>query len=299
MKFYIFIVAVFASFSSWASTSVMETTLSTYKNWWINGFSLASVEAEPVQDGGASLSSYNYMSFNYRVGDGQHVAFRVPFTYNSAGFDSFNGDEVQKQSLDLADLLVDFTDSATLLPFEIETFSRLRFELPTSKFSRYQRKIGGLRLDLIMSKNLARNLEIEYWPILTWNLNTLTVYENPEINNSLSHTKQYELNQRLTLWYRVNGDFSVGWFAGTEDVWLNSSKANNTRRQREGRLGEHLLKTGPAVRYSLNRNLNFIFNVSNSVPMWGYTADRTGRMSDLGQFKPNQTEFVLLTFITI
>jgi len=299
MRFFIATVIFCASLTSHAATSVMEVTADSDSNWFGSGFSLSSLESEALQDGGARFTMYNYASLNYRMTDRTHWAFRVPFVYQSAGYDSFNENENQKQSIDLADLLVDYTISRALLPGEIEVFTRIRGELPTSKYSRAQRKIGGLKLDVIASRNITNRIEIEWWPSVTWNIHTQTVYENPDLNNALSHTKRYELDQRLTLWYRAHRKFSVGAFVGTEDTWFNESEANNTGRQRTGRLAEHLIKVGPAVQYTLNDNFRFIFNVSNSVPMWGYTADRTGQSSDLGRFRPEQTGFALLTFISI
>lgn len=283
---------------SWASPSVVEVSLDGDTRYWFSAFSLASVEADAAQDGGSQWSAYNYLSINYAVENGRHWSLRLPFIYESAGYNNFDGNEFQKQQLNLADVLLDYTISSALLPGEIEIFSRYRLELPTSRYSNLQGKIAGLRFDMIASRYISRSFQLEYWPIFTWNIHTQTVYDNPD-TGGLSHTKRYELNQRLSLWYRVNHrNTYLGFYVGTEDTWYNESENNNTTRARNGRFAEHLLKVGPSVRYRLNRNFDFLFNLQNSVPMWGYSPDRTGSMSDLGAFKPKQTEFVLLSFIS-
>ncbi len=282
----------------WASVSAVEVSIDGDARYWVSAFSLTSVEADAAQDGGAQFSAYNYLSINYALENGRHWALRLPFIYNSAGFNNFDGDEFQKQQLDLADVLLDYTISSTLLPGEIEVFSRYRLELPTSRYSIAQGKIAGLRVDYIASRYINKDFQLEYWPIFTWNIQTQTVYDNPD-TNKLSHTKRYELNHRLSLWYKLNqrGAF-LGFYVGTEDTWYNESESNNTTRAQNQRYGEHLLKVGPSVRYRLSRNFDFLFNLQNSVPMWGYSPERTGTASDLGAFKPKQTEFVLLSFIS-
>lgn len=300
MKVLIFTVALLTLLQANASTSVLEVAPDTDRNFFVNGFSLATLKGEALQRGGGRLGTYNYASLNYRTGPLTHIALRLPFVYNSAGFeDSTRQEDLlnnQEQTIDLGDVLLDYTLASTLLPGEIEMFSRVRLELPTSKYSIAQKKIAGIKGDFIMSRFVAPRMELEYWPTFTWNIHTQTVYINPDFD-SISHTKIYELNQRLTLWYKAHQKLSVGFFAGAEDEWFNASKQNNTGRQRGNRLGEHKLKLGPAVRYTLGRNLTFLFNLSNTVPMWGFTPDRAGQYNDLGRFRPEQTELVLLSFL--
>jgi hypothetical protein len=282
--------------SAQAAVSAIETTSRSDSPFSYGGFSLGVINAESYNQGGTGFFTYNYATINYRVGDRQHFSFRIPFTYRSAGFDTFDDQKNKKQELLIDDLIVDFTNSAALLPLDVEVFSRLRYELPTGKYSIEQNTLGSFRVDLIFSKHIIKHFQMEYWPIFRWNMHTQTVYVNPD-NGSLSHTKRYELDQRLNFWYVPNSKVALGGFVGTEDNWLNSSKVNSTARQRDGRLAEHFVKVGPAVRYNLNQNFSFLFNVSNLVPVSGFTEQRSGSMSDLGKFKPEHTQFVLLTFM--
>ena len=279
-----------------ANVSALETSVDSDRSYWVNAFSLSSVESSAMQDGGAQISSYNYISINTSTNYGSHWALRLPFLYNSAGFNDFDGDEPQTQGVSGADVLVDYTVSSTLLPGDIEVFSRYRLELPTSKYSWVQKKIVGLRFDAIASRYINKDFQLEYWPILTYNMHSLTVYTNPDTGTD-SHTKSWELNHRLSLWYKADPKLYIGAYVGTEDTWFNKSNINNTSRARDGRYGEHLIKVGPSVRYTLNRNFTFLFNIQNMVPLWGFTEERTGRVSNVGQFKPEHTEFVLLSFI--
>jgi hypothetical protein len=278
-----------------ASVSALETTLDGDTRYWVNAFSLASTEAAAVQDGGARLTTYNYVSLNYSTEQGTHWAVRLPFSYHTAGFDDFNQNEVQKQDLFLNDFLVDYTISSVLLPGEIEVFSRYRLELPTSSSANNQKRLGSLRFTAIASRYLTKDFQLEYWPDFTWNIHTQTVYENDF--GTFSNTRKYELKQRLTLWYRANPKLFLGVYAGTEDEWFNRSEATQTSRSNFNRFAEHSLIAGPSIRYTLNRNLSFLFSLQNNVPISGFRPEDTGSASDLGRFRPEQTEFVLLSFI--
>ena len=279
-----------------ANVSALETSIDSDRSYWFNAFSLASVESSSTQDGGAMISSYNYLSINTSTSYGTHWALRLPFLYNTAGFNDFDGDEVQPQGVNGADVLIDYTVSSTLLPGDIEVFSRYRIEIPTSKYSWVQRKIVGLRFDAIASRYINKDFQLEYWPIITHNAHSLTVYTNPDTGGD-THTKSWELDQRLSLWYKADPKLFIGAYIGTEDDWFNKSNVNNTTRARDKRYGEHSVKVGPSVRYTLNRNFSFLFNVQNVVPIWGFSQARAGSISNVGQFKPEHTEFVLLSFI--
>ncbi|MCC6138672.1 MAG: hypothetical protein IT287_08560, partial [Bdellovibrionaceae bacterium] len=171
------IVALFIGNSAYGAVSAIETTSFGDSPWSFGGFSLAVANAEGYADGGTGFFTYNYATINYGLGDKQHLSFRIPFTYRSAGFDTF-GERNQEQEILIDDLILDYTKSATLLPFDTEVFSRIRYELPTGKYSMLQKTIGSFRLDLIFSKHIAKGFQMEYWPIFRWNMHTQTVYEN-------------------------------------------------------------------------------------------------------------------------
>lgn len=287
---------LFCAVPALGSVSAIETTIDGDSRYWVNAFSLAAMEAEPVQDGGAQLFSYSYLSINTSSSYGRHWALRIPVLYNTAGFTAFDDELNEKQGIALGDIIVDYTISAALLPGEIEVFTRYRLEIPTSENSIDTRKIAGLRFDMIASRYLSKDFQLEYWPQFSWNIHTQTVYENEF--GSLSHTKRYELEQRLSLWYRANPRLFLGVYVGTQDDWFNESNSNpTTSRNRFNRLSEHSFTGGPSVRYALNKNFTFLFSLQNVVPLWGFSPDRTGTVSDLGRFQPSQTEFVLLSFI--
>lgn len=279
------------------AVSAIEANINRDSKWVYSAFSLATVAGEDVQKGGASWFAYNYFSAHYRLDFDSKLSFRAPFTYSSAGFDEFNKNENQKQQVNLDDFIVDYTNfNLAFLPGEIEVYYNFRTSLPTSESARAQKKIADFRNEFIFTKGLAARWDLEYWPKFTWFLQTQTAYINE--GGGVSNTKRFQLDHRLTVYYRANQKVNLGWFVGGDDDWYNRSSVNNTSRMRFDRLNEHSLKTGPAVRWSAGKGLNFIANISNVVPLWGFADNRKGELSDLGTFKGNQTEFTLLTFLS-
>jgi hypothetical protein len=282
----------------WAQTSAVETTLlNNDSKWSFSGFTMASVKGQDSQDGGGGWFAYNYISAHYRLDYDTRLAFRVPFTYQSAGFTKFNGNDNQAQELKFDDLIIDYTNfNVTLLPGEISVYYNLRTSLPTSHTSVAQKKIVDFRNEFIFSKAIASHVDLEYWPKFTWFAQTQAAYANDF--GTVSNTKIYQLDHRMTLWYRADHRVNIGWFVGGDDNWFNKSSVNQTSRQRTNRLAEHSLKTGPALKYNAGRNLNLILNITDVVPLWGFSDEDKGKLSDLGTFKSNQTELTLLAFLS-
>ncbi|MBY0315612.1 MAG: hypothetical protein K2Q26_08840 [Bdellovibrionales bacterium] len=290
------------AFEASASLSVLETLSSGDSNWGMSAFSLTGLKGEGLQSGGTGYNMYNFVSANYRINSSSKISLRAPFIYNSASYDDFgNQTTLKEQEMLLGDFIVGYTQyNLALLPGDIEVFWEIRSYFPTSKGSQAQRKIGAIRNEFIISKTINRHFDLEYWPKFTWHIQTQAAYENENStpdNLIMSNTKRYDLDHWATLWYKMAPGFGLGLFFGAEDNWYNASSVNDTSRQRNNRLHEHLIKAGPALRFTLNRNFNFILNVSNKVNLRGYRSEDTGKTSDLGQFRGDQTEFVLLAFL--
>lgn len=295
---------LFCSHSAKASLSVLETLDSVRDtSWSFSAFSLTSTDVGGLQTGGTGFTNYAFASANYRLDPSSKISFRAPFVYNSAGYKDFGQTtDDQKQQILLQDLIVSYTQyNLALLPGDIDVFWELRGYLPTSRGSYDKKQIGAIRNDFILSKIISEHFELEYISKFTWNIQTQTAYLNEDASTAdqtkYSNTKYYELDHWAVLWYKAAHNLGFGAFIGGEDTWYHESKYVSTSRQRDGRLAEHLIKIGPAFRFTLNKNFNFILNISNKVPLSGYHPDTLGKNSDIGLFKPNQTQFVLMAFL--
>lgn len=291
-----FLAGLFVSLTARAQFSVQESDSNNRlkvfgKEWNTNFFSLASVETDKYRDQGGRLSTYNYFTFSTREGDYRY-ALRLPFQYNTAGTDRFNGDKVNEQEILLQDLILGVQNyELAYLPWDIGLYWEGRVYLPTSKFSRKSQMIGRYRNTFIFSRVFSRYFETEYDNKVSYYVQSRSTYANSFENdegytvNTVSQTKQWELEHRLSLWGKVTPKFGFGWQFGAEDTYWNKSKSENKSKP-----GERMVSTGPAVRFPLNDNINFILNYTDKT-----TRQKSG--SELGRFYSTNTEMTLLSFV--
>ena len=296
MKAFILLVSVLFAGAAHAQFSVQETDGSTRlkvlgKTWNTNFFSLASTETDHLSDGGR-ISTYNYVTFATYIKNSFRMGLRVPFQYNTAGTDRFNGGKGNKQELMLQDIIVSIQKyDLAYLPWDLGLYWEGRAYAPTSKFSRDTGMITRVRNQFILSKVFNRYMELEYDNKYSYYLQSRTTYstsfedeEGFPVENVAASTKQQVLEQRLQLWGKVTPQFGVGWQLGANDETWNASAENNKNKPV---LREWI--TGPSVRFPLNDNVNFIFVYEDRV-------DREDA-DELGKFYADNTQFTLLSFV--
>ena len=90
----LFLIALtlFFTGSSFAAISIQEKNTKGRSALSFSYFGLFNHEMGELEEGGGRLSSYNFITTSYRLGLDSKVAFRLPFSFNSYGFDDFNGD---------------------------------------------------------------------------------------------------------------------------------------------------------------------------------------------------------------
>lgn len=286
-----------------AQLSVQETFNLT--GYTFSFFSLASTEVDQTEfanseNGTGRLSTYNYFTAATRINYDLKGGFRIPFMYNTAGRDRFNNGQVQDQEIFLQDLIFFLrNDSLALLPWDVSVFWEGRIYLPTGKFSRRAGMIGAYRNHFIFNKILSRTFTMEYDQKVTYNHQSRTAYlnsfenERGELIEVASLTKSWEFEHRFNLWYRLSPDTGLGLQTTFEDSFYNSSEENSRdldRSQPLTKRPQHLVKIGPAARFSLSPKINFIFTYNDVV-------NANQNMNELGRFKAENTEFALLSFI--
>lgn len=278
---------------SLANISVQEKISAGRSPWSFSYFGLYSTEVEAQDQGGGRLSTYNYFTASYRLEGDRKVAMRIPFTYNSAGYDEFNGDKNNEQEWLLQDFIFSIVDyNLILLPFDIGVYWEGRVYAPTSKFSRQIKTIARFRNDMILSKYFSSQLVAEYSSKLNYYYQSQSAYENSFVDengfdvNVTSRTKKLYHDHWVSLWYRLRPGLSFGWLSGWEDTYYNKSDVNSG----SNKPGKHEYKMGPQVAFELNSSANFIFQISDH-------AIQGENRNELGQFKSANTEATLLAFV--
>lgn len=297
MRILLFIAVLLLSPRLFAQMSVLESDSSNRfklfnRSWGANFFSLASVETDKFNDQGGRLSTYNYLTLSAYISSDYRFALRLPFQYNSAGTDRFNGEKVNESDIFLQDVILGVQNySLFALPFDLNLYWEGRVYLPTSENSQRTQLITRLRNDFILSKVLNRYIETEYAQKFSYFLQSRTAYENsfedeygfPVETTSL--TKKTEIDHWVQVWGKITPQTGVGWKLGWEDTTWNKSKELNRAKPRE-----KILKTGPSVRFPVTSSANFILSYEDKV-------DRDQNPGELGQFLAKNTSWVLLSFL--
>jgi len=294
---YLILLGLLVSSQAFAQYSVVEYEAdSRFRlmglQWTPSFFSLASIEPEKVENEGGRIGSYNYFTMAAWVGDNLRFKLRAPFTYGTAGTDRFNGRKQNGQEFEFQDIILNLSSADFwILPFDIGTYWEGRLYLPTSTHSRDSGKITSLRNELIFTKMFTRYWGLEYDQKLVYHMQSRTAYQNTFVNEngftqtSASVTKKFETDHWINLWYKTSTDVALGWRLGGEDSWWHKSEAEGKTKP-----GEHLIKTGPSVRFSLSKKANFLLGYDDKVP---YTNRR-----ELGKFLAKNTQVTLLSFIS-
>ncbi len=303
IKTLLFLLAFSFPVASFAQLSVQETFNAS--GYTFSMFNLLSTEVDQTEfandeNGTGRLSTYTYFTAATRLNYDLKGGFRLPFIYNTAGRDRFNDGQVQDSELFLQDVIVFLRDdSIALLPWDVSVFWEGRVYLPTGKFSQKAGTIGAYRNQFIFNKILTRHIQLEYDQKVTYNHQSRTAYLNRfenargEMVEVASLTKSWELQHRVQAWYRFDADTGIGFQVSFEDDYYNSSLENSRSLDRNSRLtkrANHVMKIGPALRFALSPKINFILNYADSVVT-------TENQSELGKFKPENTEVALLSFI--
>jgi len=261
------------------------------KDWRLNFFSLASTETDKMQDEGGRLSTYNYFTFSTYLPKSYRFVFRVPFQYNSAGTDRFNGSKQNGQELFLQDLIVGLTKGdIMMLPWDLGIYWEGRMYLPTSPHSRKTGLITRFRNEFIVNKVVSRRFELEYDQKFSYYLQSKTAYRDQFQDdqgftvNTVPATKRAELDHWLQAWFKFTAQSGIGWKLGGEDEFFYKSDANQRFKE-----PKHMVKTGPSVRFPISSDVNMIFAFDDKV-------DRESNLHELGQFRAKNTQFTLLTF---
>lgn len=289
-----FVLGLLISTAARAQVSVLETQSHARSPWSYGFFSLASTELDQQDQGGGSLSTYNYLTVANRLDWGHRLALRLPFTYQTAGYDQFNGRADQSQQMGLQDIFVSLTAyHLALLPWDVGVYWEGRVYAPTSKFSRDTKMITRLRNDFILTKYLATNVILEYTNKFNYYYQSRTAYKNHFTDDSgfdvdtVSLTKEFYLDHWIEAWYMFRPKFGLGLELGSEETWWNHSDVYG-----KSHTPQHLWKIGPSVKFALSDRANFIFSLENVV-------NNGTDAANFARFRTQDTRAVLLSFISL
>jgi hypothetical protein len=138
-----------------SSISLSEIDMSSFKKryspWGTSFFNWATQNLEDTQNGNARLSTYNYLSINYRL-SGAMVSLRPTFFISGSGFDKYEN-EIVKSEFELGDIYLQYSKyNLALLPGGVGLTGAVRLYLPQGEYAKRQGKITEVRGKFYFSK---------------------------------------------------------------------------------------------------------------------------------------------------
>ncbi len=136
-------------------TTITEIEVPRFKKRWtpwsLSYFNWSTQNLAKTEEGTARLSSYNYLSVNYRLKDAL-LSVRPTFFISGAGYDEFERGIV-KSEFELGDIYLQYSKyNVLLLPGDIGLTGALRLYLPQGEYAKRQGKVTELRGKFYFSK---------------------------------------------------------------------------------------------------------------------------------------------------
>ncbi len=251
--------------------------------WRYSFFSFLSAPFElPVKDRTSLLTSYNYLSFNYKIDYDRRISIRPTFNMNSAGYDPIARSD-QSAKIELGDLYLQYADyNFMLLPGQIGVLAQFRLFLPTSQSSRDQKTLAKLGGWFIFSHPLGDSWEINFHTKGYYYWQSQKSYS---VDGRLKQTKKYKWENYFEVGKMFNEKFGF-----TFNFGLTMEEKNSSEVYEQEARHINTLKTGISLRYNYAWYLNFIFGIDNQI----YNVNNQEEHTLL---QPEDMQFILLTFV--
>ena len=132
-----------------------------YSPWGTAYFNWATQNMRDTRNGVGRLSSYNFVSLDYRLGNGRKLSIRPTFFLNGAGND-FMG-RPQESDFGVGDIYLQyFHYNLALLPGNIGMSGAFRAYVPISENSRDQTLITRFQARMFFTKPLGYGAQVTY-----------------------------------------------------------------------------------------------------------------------------------------
>lgn len=259
-------------------------------------FSIGGMTAKQLDEGGGSFSNYNYVGVNYKWDDDRKLALRLPFYFNTAGFDKYGNNVPQK--VDMADVVLaaTFYDLGYIGPVDLS--GTVKLGLPTSKYSQMNKMIAFLSMDLFADYTLARFTTLTYLAKPRYyfqsqkaffDSTTRTRDDGSYVTDPRRTNKIADFEHTLQVTRDLNRSWAVKARVGTDETWYYGSSA-------EGLNGGHMTNgiAGMSVQYRATRTWMVAVGVDNMPKLLPYRDRKTGKvLEEVAFFRPKDNSYTL------
>lgn len=195
------------------------------RNIGVGYFNYATVDTSEVNRSKGQLTTYNYLTLEYRTGRGEKVFFRPAFLLDSAGED-LRGAK-QESRLTWSDVYFGYSSyNIPWLPFNMDYKSEVRLYLPTSDTSQNEGMIARLRGDMKAHYPLTNRLTFLLWFKPDYFFQRLTV---KNVRGFANGTRHYGYDLSANIYYQMRGGvFGFGSSVAHEQSWTHASEIERT-----------------------------------------------------------------------
>lgn len=260
--------------------------------WSTSFFSFASTMTSQIDQGAAAVDSYNYLSLNRRLTQDTKFSLRVPFYYNTAGFNKYG--DYEKQDVSMADVHLVYSMYDLGYIGDVDISGNLKLFLPTSEFSQDQKMIAKLRTEVFFEWAFGRFSSLTYVVKPDYYFQSQTAYFNKTmprrtdgswVSDPRSTTKIASLEHYIELDADVNRYLSIRPSIGFAEDWYYGSDAENLQ-------GRHMTyaRSGLGVEIRPARWINFTVGIENYAPL-----NRNKYGDPVALFRPKDNSVYLMT----
>ncbi|MFN8944612.1 MAG: hypothetical protein ACK5WZ_08310 [Pseudobdellovibrionaceae bacterium] len=248
----------------------------------VNLYSFASVGVPEMEKGDASIFSYNYVAFNYKISKDRRISFRPTFNYVSGGLNRF-GDQVGEDVVaDDFHIVYNNYDLGELAGSEIS--GNVRLYLPTGKNSQAQRMIAKTRAEVFFEWGVRQFSSLSYGIKADLLFHNERTYRNQDIvtdNRGLYVSYPIQANRFAVLEHflsyegSISNTFSFEPQIGFKEEWRYRSDV-------EGIDDSHptSLKSAAALKVNFSKDISVKVFLENQTRIDGSAPFTYGRPSD-------------------
>lgn len=190
------------------------------RNIGVGFFQYANAGTDEWNRGRGNISTYDYLSLEYRTGRGEKVFVRPAFLFNTSGQD--NRGVNQPSTFAWHDVYLGYSSySLPWLPFEMDYKSEIRVYLPTGTLSQNEGMIARIRGDLKAHYPLTSRLTFLLWFKPDYFVQSRTAYQNGKYTNG---TRDYGYELSANLYYQMPGGvWGFGSAVQRSQSWAHAS----------------------------------------------------------------------------
>lgn len=259
----------------------LDMEISRKRSPWSYGyFNWATQNVKDSSDGSAQLSTYNFVSFDYRLSRLSKISLRPEFYLSSAGKNKYG--ETTQGSLDMGDVYLQYAHNDWgKLPGDISLLGVVRIYLPTSDFAKKEQQLTQLQARMIFNRDFGRGFEINYHLRPKYWIQSQVGYVNDY--GSVSSTKHAEIEQLFEFVQEINRSLGIAQQIGV----TTTSRYGVPTASLESRI-DSKFELSSAVDFTLSR-VNFRAGITNEIPL-----QRTERAFAI--YRPEESSYFLMTY---